>query len=100
MENRFDLLPLLRTWPLNLLVSVSRTAIVVYQLFFQMVLGKSYSWAAIIKFLTQVSLGAYVSLIFFGMANNIILVMTFFLVQCRHWSCFRNNICFVAWVYF
>ncbi|KAB1216544.1 Sodium/hydrogen exchanger 7 [Morella rubra] len=34
------------------------TAIVVYQLFFQMVLGKSYSWAAIIKFLTQVALGA------------------------------------------
>ncbi|KAK9935635.1 hypothetical protein M0R45_022729 [Rubus argutus] len=34
------------------------TAIVVYQLFYQMVLGKSYDWAAIIKFLSKVSLGA------------------------------------------
>lgn len=46
------------------LVSMSRTAIVVYQLFYRMVIGQSFSWAAIFKFLTQVSLGAYVSLVF------------------------------------
>ncbi|KAG7979696.1 hypothetical protein I3843_05G144300 [Carya illinoinensis] len=34
------------------------TAIVVYQLFYQMVLGKSFNWTAIIKFLTKVSVGA------------------------------------------
>nr|ABN04858.1 salt-overly-sensitive 1 [Mesembryanthemum crystallinum]CAN99591.1 salt-overly-sensitive 1 [Mesembryanthemum crystallinum] len=34
------------------------TAIVVYQLFFQMVLGRSFNVAQIIKFLVQVSLGA------------------------------------------
>ncbi|XP_075659862.1 sodium/hydrogen exchanger 8-like isoform X3 [Castanea sativa] len=33
-------------------------AIVVYQLFYRMVLGQSFGWVAIIKFLTQVSLGA------------------------------------------
>ncbi|KAL6187166.1 hypothetical protein ACLB2K_043281 [Fragaria x ananassa] len=33
-------------------------AIVVYQLFYQMVLGKSYDWAAIIKFLSEVAFGA------------------------------------------
>lgn len=37
------------------------TAIVVYQLFYRMVTGWSFSWGAVIKFLTQVSLGAYVS---------------------------------------
>ena len=47
----------------------------VYQLFYQMVIGKSFNWAAIIKFLTQVSLGAYVSLIFFCNADKIILVI-------------------------
>ncbi|KAL5721973.1 Son of sevenless 1 [Ranunculus cassubicifolius] len=34
------------------------TAIVVYQLFYQMVLGRSFTFGAIVKFLTQVSLGA------------------------------------------
>lgn len=42
----------------------SRTAIVVYQLFYQMVLGKSFDAGSIFKFLSQVSLGAYVSLPF------------------------------------
>lgn len=46
------------------LVSMSRTTIVVSQLFYRMVIGQSFSWAAIFKFLTQVSLGAYVSLVF------------------------------------
>lgn len=36
----------------------------VYQLFYQMVLGKSFNFGAVVKFLTQVSLGAYVTLIF------------------------------------
>lgn len=47
--------------PLILFNFMFRTAIVVYQLFYQMVLGKSYDWAAIIKFLSEVSFGAYVS---------------------------------------
>ncbi|XP_050275680.1 sodium/hydrogen exchanger 7-like isoform X5 [Quercus robur] len=47
------------------------TAIVVYQLFYQMVLGQSYSWAAIIKFLTQVSLGA----VGIGLAFGIVSVL-------------------------
>lgn len=44
--------------------SVSRTAIVVFQLFYKMVLGRSFNAGAILKFLSQVSLGAYVSLPF------------------------------------
>ncbi|XP_062172474.1 sodium/hydrogen exchanger 8 [Alnus glutinosa] len=47
------------------------TAIVVYQLFYQMVLGKSFNWAAIIKFLAQVSLGA----VGIGLAFGIISVL-------------------------
>lgn len=44
-----------------------RTAIVVYQLFYKMALGQSFSWGAIVEFLAKVSLGAYVdfSLSFF-----------------------------------
>jgi NhaP-type Na+/H+ or K+/H+ antiporter len=34
------------------------TAIVVYTLFYRMVLGETFNWVAIIKFLAQVSLGA------------------------------------------
>ncbi|KAL9457070.1 hypothetical protein AB3S75_006164 [Citrus x aurantiifolia] len=45
------------------------TAIVVYQLFYQMVLGKSYGWGAIIKFLAQVSLGAVGMGLAFGIAS-------------------------------
>ncbi|KAH9794274.1 Sodium/hydrogen exchanger 7 [Citrus sinensis] len=45
------------------------TAIVVYQLFFQMVLGKSFGWGAIIKFLAQVSLGAVGMGLAFGIAS-------------------------------
>lgn len=44
--------------PLKEIVTVSRTAIVVYQLFYKMVLGQSFNWIAIVKFLSQVSLGA------------------------------------------
>ncbi|KAF3430996.1 hypothetical protein FNV43_RR25726 [Rhamnella rubrinervis] len=47
------------------------TAIVVYQLFFQMVLGKSFDWGAIIQFLTQVSLGA----VGIGLAFGIVSVL-------------------------
>ncbi|XP_021821170.1 sodium/hydrogen exchanger 8 isoform X1 [Prunus avium] len=47
------------------------TAIVVYQLFYQMVLGKSYDWAEIIKFLSQVSLGA----VGIGLAYGIVSVL-------------------------
>lgn len=36
----------------------------VFQLFYKMVLGRSFTAGAILKFLTQVSLGAYVSLPF------------------------------------
>ncbi|XP_057544357.1 sodium/hydrogen exchanger 8 isoform X1 [Amaranthus tricolor] len=42
------------------------TAIVVYQLFFQMALGRSFSWAATLKFLIKVSLGAVGMGIAFG----------------------------------
>nr|AQN76680.1 Na+/H+ antiporter [Populus euphratica]AQN76689.1 Na+/H+ antiporter [Populus euphratica]AQN76690.1 Na+/H+ antiporter [Populus euphratica]AQN76691.1 Na+/H+ antiporter [Populus euphratica]AQN76692.1 Na+/H+ antiporter [Populus euphratica] len=45
------------------------TAIVVYQLFYRMVLGESFSPGAIIKFLTQVSLGAVGIGIAFGIAS-------------------------------
>ncbi|XP_024027399.1 sodium/hydrogen exchanger 8 [Morus notabilis] len=45
------------------------TAIVVYQLFYQMVLGKSFNWEAIIKFLAQVSLGAVGIGIAYGIAS-------------------------------
>ncbi|KAH9620119.1 hypothetical protein KSS87_023887 [Heliosperma pusillum] len=45
------------------------TAIVVYQLFFQMVLGRSFSWGAIVKFLAQVSLGAVGIGIAFGIVS-------------------------------
>ncbi|KAB2604592.1 sodium/hydrogen exchanger 8 [Pyrus ussuriensis x Pyrus communis] len=47
------------------------TAIVVYQLFYQMVLGKSYDWAAIIKFLSQVTFGA----VGIGLAFGIVSVL-------------------------
>ncbi|GAB4848155.1 Son of sevenless 1 [Ancistrocladus abbreviatus] len=45
------------------------TAIVVYQLFYQMVLGRSFNWAAIVKFLAQVSLGAVAIGLAFGIAS-------------------------------
>ncbi|ONI31919.1 hypothetical protein PRUPE_1G339200 [Prunus persica] len=47
------------------------TAIVVYQLFYRMVLGKSYDWVEIIKFLSQVSLGA----VGIGLAYGIVSVL-------------------------
>nr|AVA17742.1 SOS1-like protein 1 [Populus szechuanica] len=45
------------------------TAIVVYQLFYRMVLGENFNSGAIIKFLTQVSLGAVGIGIAFGIAS-------------------------------
>ncbi|XP_042501434.1 sodium/hydrogen exchanger 8-like [Macadamia integrifolia] len=45
------------------------TAIVVYQLFYQMVLGRSFNVGDIIKFLTQVSLGAVGIGLAFGIAS-------------------------------
>ncbi|KAI4308480.1 hypothetical protein L6164_031554 [Bauhinia variegata] len=45
------------------------TAIVVYTLFYRMVLGGSFSWVAIIKFLAVVSLGAVGIGLAFGMAS-------------------------------
>ncbi|XP_031268164.1 sodium/hydrogen exchanger 7 isoform X2 [Pistacia vera] len=45
------------------------TAIVVYQLFYQMVLGKSFTWDAIVKFLAQVSLGAVAMGLAFGFVS-------------------------------
>ncbi|KAE8716660.1 Sodium/hydrogen exchanger 8 [Hibiscus syriacus] len=45
------------------------TAIVVYQLFYKMVLGQSFSWDAIIAFLAKVSLGAVGIGIAFGIAS-------------------------------
>ncbi|KAK4754515.1 hypothetical protein SAY87_002619 [Trapa incisa] len=47
------------------------TAIVVFQLFYKMVLGKSFNWEAIIKFLTEVSLGA----VGIGLAFGIVSVL-------------------------
>ncbi|CAA3027240.1 sodium hydrogen exchanger 8 isoform X1 [Olea europaea subsp. europaea] len=45
------------------------TAIVVYQLFYRMVLGWSFNWGAVIKFLVQVSLGAVGIGLAFGIAS-------------------------------
>lgn len=45
------------------------TAIVVYQLFYRMVLGWSFNWGGLIKFLSQVSLGAVAMGLAFGMAS-------------------------------
>ncbi|KAA8529903.1 hypothetical protein F0562_034493 [Nyssa sinensis] len=45
------------------------TAIVVYQLFYQMVLGWSFNWGAVIKFLTKVSLGAVGIGLAFGLVS-------------------------------
>ncbi|KAK4484112.1 hypothetical protein RD792_011332 [Penstemon davidsonii] len=45
------------------------TAIVVYQLFYRMVLGWSFSWGALIKFLSQVCLGAVGIGLAFGIAS-------------------------------
>ncbi|XP_020547393.1 sodium/hydrogen exchanger 7 isoform X2 [Sesamum indicum] len=45
------------------------TAIVVYQLFYRMVRGWSFNWGAVIKFLTQVSLGAVGIGLAFGIAS-------------------------------
>ena len=41
-----------------------RTAIVVYQLFYRMVLGRTFDAGSIIKFLSEVSLGAYVGFLY------------------------------------
>ncbi|CAJ2677747.1 sodium/hydrogen exchanger 8 isoform X2 [Trifolium pratense] len=45
------------------------TAIVVYTLFYRMVLGETFNWVAIIKFLAQVSLGAVGIGLAFGIAS-------------------------------
>ncbi|XP_057417539.1 sodium/hydrogen exchanger 7-like isoform X2 [Lotus japonicus] len=45
------------------------TAIVVYTLFYRMVLGETFNWVAIIKFLAQVSLGAVGLGVAFGIAS-------------------------------
>ncbi|KAE9600993.1 putative cAMP-dependent protein kinase regulatory subunit [Lupinus albus] len=45
------------------------TAIVVYTLFYRMVLGETFNWTAIIKFLAQVSLGAVGIGVAFGIAS-------------------------------
>ncbi|KAK1387163.1 Salt overly sensitive 1 [Heracleum sosnowskyi] len=45
------------------------TAIVVFQLFFRMATGSSLNWAAVVKFLAQVSLGAVGIGIAFGLAS-------------------------------
>ncbi|KAL8170531.1 hypothetical protein V2J09_022335 [Rumex salicifolius] len=45
------------------------TAIVIYQLFYQMVLGKSFTWASIVKFLAEVSLGAVGIGLAFGISS-------------------------------
>ncbi|XP_027191971.1 sodium/hydrogen exchanger 8 isoform X2 [Cicer arietinum] len=45
------------------------TAIVVYTLFYRMVLGETFNWVAIIKFLVQVSLGAVGIGLAFGIAS-------------------------------
>ncbi|XP_057477660.1 sodium/hydrogen exchanger 7 isoform X3 [Actinidia eriantha] len=45
------------------------TAIVVYQLFYRMVLGQSFNFGAVLKFLTEVSLGAVGIGLAFGIAS-------------------------------
>ncbi|KAK7319185.1 hypothetical protein RJT34_03903 [Clitoria ternatea] len=45
------------------------TAIVVYTLFYRMVLGETFNWVAIVKFLAQVSLGAVGMGLAFGIAS-------------------------------
>nr|XP_016446545.1 PREDICTED: sodium/hydrogen exchanger 8-like [Nicotiana tabacum] len=44
-------------------------AIVVYQLFYRMVLGKSFGWVAVLEYLAQGSLGAVIIGLVFGMAS-------------------------------
>ncbi|XP_050375031.1 sodium/hydrogen exchanger 8 isoform X3 [Argentina anserina] len=53
------------------------TAIVVYQLFYQMVLGKSYDWVAIIKFLSEVAFGAVGIGLAFGIVSVVWLRLIF-----------------------
>ncbi|XP_042023287.1 sodium/hydrogen exchanger 8-like isoform X2 [Salvia splendens] len=45
------------------------TAIVVYQLFYRMVLGWDFNWGGLVKFLSQVSLGAVAMGLGFGIAS-------------------------------
>ncbi|KAL1568679.1 Son of sevenless 1 [Salvia divinorum] len=45
------------------------TAIVVYQLFYRMVLGWDFNWGGLVKFLSQVSLGAVAMGLAFGIAS-------------------------------
>ncbi|XP_050375032.1 sodium/hydrogen exchanger 7 isoform X4 [Argentina anserina] len=52
-------------------------AIVVYQLFYQMVLGKSYDWVAIIKFLSEVAFGAVGIGLAFGIVSVVWLRLIF-----------------------
>nr|ACJ63441.1 salt overly sensitive 1 [Salicornia brachiata] len=52
-------------------------AIVVYHLFYQMVLGRSFTWAAILKFLLQMALGTVPMGILFGAATNLWLAFIF-----------------------
>lgn len=81
-----------------------RTAIVVYQLFYRMVLGRTFDAGSIIKFLSEVSLGAYVEFLFY-IQNElygyvcIMLISTFF-DQCCSGPCIWNHVNTVAGLYF
>lgn len=78
---------------------VLRTAIVVYQLFYRMVLGWSFNWGDLIKFLSQATLGAYVLCFQQTVRPAPHSLFSPFVVQCRHWPCFWNCVCPVAGIY-
>jgi len=81
-----------------------RTAIVVYQLFYRMVLGRTFDAGSIIKFLSEVSLGAYVEFLCY-IQNELygyvcIMLISIFFDQCCSGPCIWNRVNTVAGLYF
>jgi hypothetical protein len=81
-----------------------RTAIVVYQLFYRMVLGRTFDAGSIIKFLSKVSLGAYVEFLchiqneLYGYVR--IMLISILFDQCCSGPCLWNRVNTVAGLYF
>lgn len=80
-----------------------RTAIVVYQLFYRMVLGSTFDAGSIIKFLSQVSLGAYVNTLQVQTRwykTMLLMLIGFIFDQCCSGPCIWNCISTMAGLYF
>uniref|UniRef100_A0A453AUY2 Cation/H+ exchanger transmembrane domain-containing protein n=1 Tax=Aegilops tauschii subsp. strangulata TaxID=200361 RepID=A0A453AUY2_AEGTS len=79
-------------------------SVVVYQLFLQMVLGRSFNTGSILMFLSEVSLGAYVECFFSiklpNMATMLLILTGIFFDQCCSGPCICNHIITMAWLYF